>query len=157
MDLRKLNALAGNPRCQNCSKWWQGGGFILLRRGVPSAARWFGSTRITQAVSMPSRTRANYTRDLGFPSTTPPGSSASAQAAQSHSTPGRTNIRNSRCSILCLKDNDGRRGIWLLSARLMLGIGEAPLVSPCEIVSEAVDLAASIVEHPPVVGVGLFS
>jgi len=60
------------------------------------------------AVVTCSGTRANYTRGLGFRSIMPPSSSASAQATQSYSTPGRTNANASSCRVPCLKNNEGR-------------------------------------------------
>ena len=57
---------------------------------------------------MCSRTRATDTKGLGFPSTMPPSSSVSAQAAESCSTPGRTNVNASSCPIRCLNNNEGR-------------------------------------------------
>ena len=57
---------------------------------------------------MRSRTRATYTKGLGFPSTMLPSSSVLAQVAESYSILGRTNVNASSCRIPCLKNDEGR-------------------------------------------------
>ncbi len=68
---------------------------------------------IRQGVATCSRTRENYTKDLGFPFTTPPSSSVSAQATQSYSILGQTNVDASSCRIPYLKNDKGRGRDWI--------------------------------------------
>ncbi len=90
----------------------EGGGFTLSWHSVPSVSRWFASMSIRQGGATCLRTRANYTKGRGFPSTMPPSSSVSAQETESYLIPGRTNANASSCRILCLKSRDESQG-WL--------------------------------------------
>ena len=92
----------------------EGGGFTLSWHSVLSVSRWFASMSIKQGGATCLRTHANCTKGRGFPSTIPPSSSVSAQAAENYLIPGRANANASSCRILCLKSRDESQR-WLQS------------------------------------------
>ncbi len=105
------------------SSFLEGGGYTLLRLNAPSASRWFASTSMKQDADTCLRTRANYTKGRGFPSTIQRRISVSAQGVRGCLILGRTSINASSCPVRCLKNDGASPRAWpLIAARFLLKV-----------------------------------